>query len=204
MDSVLTNISAGALESARSAILITDARGPDRPIVYMNPAFEHLTGYTEQEVLGRDCRFLQNDDTDQTAVHDIRKALEENRPIRSVLRNYRKDGSLFFNEIFINPIRDNAGEVSHFVGCQNGIEYPEAASLRDDAKNRYHELSTREREVFECVVRGYANKEIARIMDLSPRTVEKYRLRMLEKMQTKNLSLLIRYALAQGMIFEDA
>ena len=106
-------LNALALEHVRSAILIADASDPDLQIVYMNPAFETLTGYRPREVLGKNCRFLQGTDRDQGPRQIIREALRQGKPVRAILRNYRKDSSLFYNELFIDPIIDAGGTGRH-------------------------------------------------------------------------------------------
>lgn len=110
-----------AITSSSSGIVIADMRQPDRPIIYVNPAFEQITGYTEAEALGRNCRFLQGNDRDQESLAVIREALAEGRECKVLLRNYRKDGSLFWNELNLSPVRDEHGVVTHFVGVQNDV-----------------------------------------------------------------------------------
>lgn len=110
-----------AVESARNGIVITDPSQPDNPIIYTNPAFTEITGYQSEDILGRNCRFLQNADREQKARFDIRKALDEGQPITTILRNYRKDGRRFFNELTISPVRNHRGEIVAFVGVQNDI-----------------------------------------------------------------------------------
>ena len=119
------------LETVNSAIIVSDARADDLPIIYMNPAFEELTGYSESEVLGRNCRFFQGPGTNPETARKIREALDAKEPVRAILHNYRKDGSLFFNELFINPIKNEKGQTTHFVGCQNAIGSPEMAAFAD-------------------------------------------------------------------------
>jgi len=108
-----------AIASVGVGILITDPHQPDNPIIYVNPAFERLTGYGAAEALGRNCRFLQGADTDPSAVAEIRQALKEERGLRIELLNYRKDGSSFWNELTISPLRDAKGRVTHYVGIIN-------------------------------------------------------------------------------------
>jgi len=108
-----------AIASVSVGILITDPHQPDNPIIYANPAFERLTGYGAAEVLGRNCRFLQGSGTDPSAVAEIRQALKEERGLRIELLNYRKDGSTFWNELTISPLRDAKGRVTHYVGIIN-------------------------------------------------------------------------------------
>lgn len=110
-----------ALEAAGNGILISDARLPDMPIIYCNEAFSSITGYSREEVLGKNCRFLQGIDTEREKVRHIREALQTGVPSRQVLRNYRKDGSLFYNELTITPIKDPEGTVTHFIGVQNDV-----------------------------------------------------------------------------------
>jgi two-component system sensor kinase FixL len=114
-------ISRAIQNTQHHALTITDARGDDNPIVFSSPGFEEMSGYSAEEVLGRNCRFLQGDETDPTAVAELRQAIEEAREYTVVLKNYRKDGSAYWNEITVSPIRDVAGEVTHFLGFQNDV-----------------------------------------------------------------------------------
>lgn len=118
-------------------ITITDPRQPDNPVVWVNPAFSATTGYSAAEVLGRNCRFLQGPNTDPEVVADIREALDEQRPITATLLNYRKDGSEFWNELSISPMRDDTGAVTHFVGVQADVTARvHAQQTRDDAMSQ--------------------------------------------------------------------
>ncbi len=119
------------LDAANITFIITDPRQPDNPIVYANKGFETLTGYSREEALGRNCRFLQGSDPNQPELDDLREAIASGRDSRVVLRNYRKDGSMFWNELYITPVyRD--GELSYFIGVQNDIgSFVEAARERD-------------------------------------------------------------------------
>jgi PAS domain S-box-containing protein len=110
-----------AVTASTNSIVISDPNQPDDPLVYVNPAFERTTGYTAEEVLGRNCRFLQNEDRDQPGVGELRAAVHEGRHCSVVLRNYRKDGTLFWNELSIYPVRDEEHRVTNFVGVQNDI-----------------------------------------------------------------------------------
>jgi len=110
-----------AMAHSANGIVISDALLPDMPIVYVNPAFERITGYTREEVVGRNCRFLQGRDGGQSERHLMREALGKGEDLHVVLRNYRKDGSLFWNELSLSPVRDGSGRITHFVGIQNDI-----------------------------------------------------------------------------------
>src|SRR3712207_774753 len=97
------------MTASTNSIVITDPNQPDAPIVYANPAFERTTGYTAEEALGRNCRFLQGEDRDQPTLGELRAAVSEGRHCTVVLRNYRKDGTLFWNELSVYPVRDGEG-----------------------------------------------------------------------------------------------
>jgi diguanylate cyclase (GGDEF)-like protein/PAS domain S-box-containing protein len=119
-----------AVEATRTGVLITDPNRPDNPIVYANPAFERITGYSAEEVIGRNCRFLQRDDRDQPALEEVRTAIREGRDCRVAVRNYRKDGALFWQELSISPVRDDRGRITHFVGIQEDVTERKLAEER--------------------------------------------------------------------------
>ena len=110
-----------AVAASSNGIVITDPNLPDDPIVYVNPAFERISGYPVDEVLGRNCRFLQGQDRGQPALGELRSALREERESRVVLKNYRKDGTPFWNELYVSPVHDEEGRLTNFVGVQNDI-----------------------------------------------------------------------------------
>ena len=110
-----------ALDVAAEGVTIADARQPDRPLIYVNQGFERMTGYPVADVLGRNCRFLQGPETDAAAVAESRAALGERRECLVEILNYRKDGTTFWNRLSITPLRDAAGEVTHFIGIQSDV-----------------------------------------------------------------------------------
>ncbi len=101
--------------------MICDATRPSCPIVFANPAFLHITGYKLDEVIGRNCRFLQGGETDQEALAAVRSALAAGTEVHVVMRNYRKDGTLFWNDLFISPLPDEHGVVTRYIGVQSDI-----------------------------------------------------------------------------------
>ncbi|GAA0318231.1 SpoIIE family protein phosphatase [Kineococcus aurantiacus] len=127
---------------------ISDPNLPDNPLVWINPAFEKVTGYGK-DVVGQNCRFLQGPDTDVEAVRRIRKALREGDTITELLLNYRKDGTAFWNEVVISPVKDSTGRVTHFVGVQSDVtlrvqaerERDAALAVARDARRRLEFLS---------------------------------------------------------------
>ena len=110
-----------AVAASSNGIVITDPKMPDNPIIYVNPAFEEISGYTAEEVRGRNCRFLQGGYHEQPALDELREALTEERECKVVLRNYRKDGTPFWNELYVSPVHDEDGLLTNFVGVQNDI-----------------------------------------------------------------------------------
>jgi chemotaxis family two-component system sensor kinase Cph1 len=112
-----------AVECTRSSLIVTDARAPDHPIVYCNQAFLDLTGYQESEILGHNCRLLQGKDTDRKAIAKLRQAVARRQHCKIIIKNYRKDGTAFWNDLVVSPVTDDAGEVTHFVGLQLDITH---------------------------------------------------------------------------------
>lgn len=110
-----------ALNSSVSGIIITDNNQPDNPIIFCNDAFEIMCGYKRHEVIGRNCRFLQQDDRAQEARVVLREAVADGIACRVEIRNYKKDGTLFHNELYMSPVKDDKGRIQHFIGVQNDV-----------------------------------------------------------------------------------
>jgi two-component system, cell cycle sensor histidine kinase and response regulator CckA len=110
-----------ALGAINQGILITDSGQDDDPIIYVNPAFERITGYCADEVVGKNFRFLQGQNSDRQMAHDMRSAMEEHRNFAGMILNYRKDGSEFWNEVTLAPVADDRREVTHFVGTHADV-----------------------------------------------------------------------------------
>ncbi|MGZ9709297.1 putative bifunctional diguanylate cyclase/phosphodiesterase [Glaciimonas sp. GNP009] len=110
-----------AIEASAHPMIVTSAIAPDFNIEYVNPAFERITGYWNAEVIGKNCKFLQGTDQNQPELEEIRAALREQREGNSVLRNYRKDGSIFWNHLYVAPVSNNQGIVTHFVASHYDI-----------------------------------------------------------------------------------
>ncbi len=124
-----------AITSSSSAIIVADARSQDTPIIFCNPAFERMTGYLSAEVLGRNCRFLQGQGSDPQTVSLIREAIEKGAGCNVTLLNYRKDGTPFWNELLISPVRNAAGQLTHFVSVANDV------TLQRQSKEHIKELT---------------------------------------------------------------
>ncbi|RKQ91231.1 PAS domain S-box-containing protein [Solirubrobacter pauli] len=118
------------LDLSDTGFLLTDPRRDDHPIVYVNDPFLEMTGYAADEVLGRNCRFLQGEGTDPAAIDELRRAIADERPTTVEVLNYRKDGSPFWNQVYITPVRDGDGHVVHFIGLQIDVTARRAAVLQ--------------------------------------------------------------------------
>lgn len=124
-----------AVHAAQLPVILADARAPHDPIVYANPAFLALTGYRSEEVVGRNCRFLQGPETDPAAIDQIREALRAGRPATVEILNYRKDGARFWNALHVSPVRNGAGQVTHFLGSQRDVTARKLADLELARRN---------------------------------------------------------------------
>ncbi|MBN8412214.1 MULTISPECIES: PAS domain-containing protein [Halomonas] len=126
------------INASEDGIVVAEKEGDEHILIYVNQGFERLTGYSADEILYRDCRFLQNDDTDQPGLDAVREALRELRPCREVLRNYKKDGTLFYNELSLTPVFDESDELVYFIGVQKDVservaDHEELGRLRSAA-----------------------------------------------------------------------
>ncbi|MFT4309696.1 MAG: PAS domain-containing protein [Candidatus Woesearchaeota archaeon] len=111
-----------AMDSASCGITISDALQDDIPLIYANEEFLKMTGYSKEEVIGRNCRFLQGNDNKQPQLKKVRDSLKKGLPCKVTLRNYSKDGKLFYNELRLSPIHDNEGIITHYVGIQTIVD----------------------------------------------------------------------------------
>ncbi|MFB0613358.1 PAS domain-containing protein [Aurantiacibacter poecillastricola] len=146
-----------AMAQTRMAICLTDPHAEDMPIVFANRAFRELTGYAQEEIVGRNCRFLQGPDTDMEQVGKIRTALETHNVTVVELLNYRKNGETFWNALHIGPIYNEAGELIYFFGSQWDVSDVRAARAEElYAKEMARELSHRMKNMF-AVISGIVN-----------------------------------------------
>lgn len=133
---------AAAVRATRMPMVITDPRQDDNPIVFCNQAFQTLTGYAREEIIGRNCRFLQGEKTDRTKVDEIRAAIAAGTDIDVDLLNYRKDGSTFWNALYLSPVRNPDGTIQFFFASQ--MDVTERVESRDTIAAQKAEI---EREV---------------------------------------------------------
>ncbi|WP_163649446.1 EAL domain-containing protein [Modicisalibacter sp. 'Wilcox'] len=109
------------IEDSPNGVVMADAARPDLPLIYVNKAFTAMTGYAAEEVMGRNCRLLQGGDTDPVAVARVRQAIDACRDVQVVLRNYRRDGTPFWNQLSLAPVLDDRGHCTHFIGMQQDV-----------------------------------------------------------------------------------
>jgi PAS domain S-box-containing protein len=127
---------AAAIRASRMAMVVTDASQADNPIVFANDAFLALTGYRRDEVIGRNCRFLQGPDTDPAAIETIRRAVADGEDVALDILNYRKDGAPFWNALHLSPVRGKTGELAYFFGSQLNISDKKRVELELDTRER--------------------------------------------------------------------
>lgn len=118
---MIPTVLAQILDGCVNGVTLSDPDLPDNPVVYANEVFVRLTGYDREEIIGQNCRFLQGDDREQPAIDEIRVALAAHRPVEVTLRNYRKDGTLFYNRLRIRPLLDPERSVIYYLGVQYGV-----------------------------------------------------------------------------------
>jgi PAS domain S-box-containing protein len=165
-----------AVQSTSEGITISDARHPEQPLIYANPAFYQVTGYTPEETIGFNCRFLQGPGTDRHAVQMIRDALANQQQCVVELVNYRKDGSPFWNRLSIVPIFDGDGILAHFVGIQSDLT---AAKEAETARAQLAAMRATMRTVNDVVRNFMSNVEYFRMlsaegMDSDPSVIAEY------------------------------
>ena len=125
---VLTQI----LDSCVNGVTLSDPDLPDSPLVYVNRVFEEMSGYSQDEMIGRNCRFLQGEDRDQAALESLRKAIAQHHACTVTLRNYRKNGELFLNKLSIRPLVDRENRVIYYLGIQYDLSrQPEAGDAAE-------------------------------------------------------------------------
>jgi len=146
---------AAAIKATRMPMLITDPSQPDNPIIFCNDAFLELTGYGRDEVVGRNCRFLQGPDTDRARIEDIRRAVAAEEPSRVDILNYRKDGTPFWNALYLSPVKDDRGRTIYFFASQLDVtdvktREVELAAARDDREREVRDRTAELRAALEA------------------------------------------------------
>lgn len=184
------------------AMVVTNPRLPDNPIEIANEAFLTLTGYSEREVVGRNCRFLAGGETEKSVTQQIRSAVWDARPVLVDILNYRRDGSLFRNGVMIAPLFDDEGQLAFFLGSQVDLGLDENAAMsirRARAVTMVNQLPQRQREVLEGMAKGLLNKQIAYELGIAEKTVKMHRVLLLERLGGVTTAEAIRIAVEAGL-----
>ncbi len=193
---------ADLIETNPVASVLSDPRLPDNPIIACNKAFRDLTGYSNEEILGRNCRFLAGPGTEPWLTESIREGVRDRKPVMVEILNYKKDGTPFRNAVVVAPMFDDEGELEYFFGSQ--VELSEDAqgpslTRRVRAAEKIKELSKRQLEVLQMVASGLRNKQIAWELGLSEKTIKMHRGIAMEKLGAQSSAEMIRLAVEAGI-----
>jgi len=184
------------------ALVLTNPRKPDNPLEVVNAAFCELTGYSEAEVIGFNCRLLAGPETSVEATDTLRTGVWSQRPVLVDILNYRSNGTPFRNGVMITPLFGEDGKLEWFLGSQVdlGIGNGPALALRQSsAAERVAELPPRQREVLQGMARGLLNKQIAWELKISEKTVKMHRALLIERLNVATSAEAIRIAVEAGL-----
>ena len=204
-------IAAAMIEASPIAAVISNPRLADNPIIACNRAFEELTGYGRDEIVGRNCRFLSGPGTEPGLSEEIREAVRERRPVLVEILNYKKDGTPFRNAVLVAPIFDEDGALEFFLGSQ--VEVPDATlhsgsadSTGEDPVNRRKQaramvdaLPRRQQQVLAGMAAGKLNKQIAYELGITQSTVKMHRAAVMTTLGVKAGADAIRIAVEAGL-----
>jgi len=184
------------------ATVLSNPRRADNPLEAANTAFCALTGYTESEIVGRNCRFLAGELTEPWVTDRIRDAIGSRRPVLVDILNYRRDGSPFRNAVLVSPLFDEDGNLAWFLGSQVdlGLEAPSSFDARRSrAVSLVKSLPERRLQVLGLMARGLLNKQIAWELKISEKTVKMHRALLLEQLGVVTSADAIRIAVEAGL-----
>ncbi|WP_268799668.1 PAS domain-containing protein [Pseudomonas huanghezhanensis] len=135
------------VDASNDGIVVAEQEGDDNILIYVNKGFEAMTGYSGDDILYQDCRFLQGEDHQQAGLNAIRKAIADNQPCRQVLLNYRKDGTPFWNELSITPVFNDAERLMYYIGVQKDVT--EQVQAQEKVIELQAELAQARKEIIE-------------------------------------------------------
>jgi len=184
------------------ALVLTNPRKPDNPLEVVNAAFCELTGYSEAEVIGLNCRLLAGPETSVEATDTLRTGVWSQRPVLVDILNYRSNGTPFRNGVMITPLFGEDGKLEWFLGSQVDLGMGNGAALavrQSSAAERVAELPPRQREVLQGMARGLLNKQIAWELKISEKTVKMHRALLIERLNVATSAEAIRIAVEAGL-----
>jgi PAS domain S-box-containing protein len=181
------------------AAIVTDARASDNPIIAANQAFEQLTGYCEDELIGRNCRILAGPDTEPSASAALRQAVATGKPAIVELTNYRSDGSSFRNAVMIAPVLGDDGKPAFFVGSQMEVGGDRDDLPRVSAAARLEGLTAQQQAVICLMARGLRNRQIGEAMGLTEKTIKMHRGALVKRLGVATSAEAIRLAIEAGL-----
>ncbi len=184
------------------ASVVSNPRIKDNPIIACNQAFIDLTGYSESEIVGRNCRFLAGPSTEPWLTETIKSGVRKHQPVLVEILNYKKNGTPFCNAVLVAPVFDEEGELEFFLGSQ--VELDDSApksnmARRQSATVLVRSLTDRQREVLEQVATGHLNKQIAYNLGLSEQTIKMHRAALLTRLGVSTTADAIRIAVEAGL-----
>lgn len=190
-----------SLAAVPMPMVVSNPRLPDNPLEYVNPAFCALTGYSTDEILGRNCRFLTGEGTEVEATRRLAAAIGERRSELVDILNYRRDGSAFRNGVMITPIFNADEQVQWFLGSQVDLGGVSTAFIDRcaAARGRVANLSPRQRQILELMAAGLLNKQIAWKLGISEKTVKMHRSLLLDRLEVATSAEAIRIAVEAGL-----
>lgn len=193
---------ASLIANSPVASVISNPRLPDNPIIVCNKAFVALTGYAENEILGRNCRFLSGPATEPWLSETIRDGVRNHKSVLVEILNYKKNGTPFRNAVLVAPIFDDNGELEYFLGSQvelDGMDPGPNSSRRMASVELVKALSPRQLDVIKQMAQGFLNKQIAWHLGLSEKTVKMHRALLLERLGVSTTADAIRIAVEAGL-----
>ena len=190
------------IDKSPIASVVSNPRLPDNPIVAVNDAFQALTGYDRDFIIGRNCRFLAGKATEPWLTEEIRRGVRQRKSVLVEILNYKKDGTPFQNAVLVAPLFDEEGELEYFLGSQVEID-ADSASLAKPRRMRavaiVKDLSKRQREVLQFIAKGLLNKQIAHELGLSERTIKMHRSILMKRLNVPSAADMVRLAVEAGM-----
>lgn len=180
------------------ASIVTDPQRDDNPIVAVNAAFEQLSGYSEAELLGRNCRLLTGPATEASHSAALGRAIATATPQLVELVNYRKDGTMFRNAVMIAPVFDAEGTLVYFVGSQMAVDGRSRDEVRARAAQRLETLTPKQQAVLRLMAQGLRNRQIGEALGLTEKTIKMHRCAMVRRLGVSTAGEAMRLAIEAG------